>query len=157
MSALGKLQAKLAELLQINEAMVTHIESLASERDYFKNGMAELQDIIDKLEPERDALRAQVEAMKIIVTVHEREMPNMINKNEGDRLYLPLSIAMNSIADAVESLPKERLRKIQAEVGRAGFVAGTECCADYLDTYYADIDFSKHADQYAERVKRGEQ
>lgn len=45
---------------------------------------------------------------------------------------------------------------LMAETGRAGFVAGTECCADYLDTYYADIDFSKHADCYAEKVRNGE-
>jgi hypothetical protein len=35
-------------------------EELLSQRDYFKNGMAELQDIIDKMQTERDGLTSQV-------------------------------------------------------------------------------------------------
>jgi hypothetical protein len=36
-------------------------EELLSQRDHFKNGMAELQDIIDKMQPERDAFAIRLE------------------------------------------------------------------------------------------------
>lgn len=46
-------------------AAANEIEQLKAQHDYFKNGMAELQDYIDKMEPELLALRAREDNLTI--------------------------------------------------------------------------------------------
>lgn len=101
---------------------------------------------------ERDALVAELEARNA-----EIEQLRVQSDEWRDVAARVISVLqLNKIQVNGEYYAK-CLNEIRAEAGRAGFVSGTEQCADYLDTYYADIDFSKYADQYAERVKRGEQ
>lgn len=136
MSTVGKLQAKLAELLQINEDAVTHIESLVAERDYFKNGMAELQDIIDKLELERDALAARIQAAERVEKIFS-ETPELV-------------------FDDCLKLFADEIREIEAKAGRAGFVEGyDECWRQVFGTDVPEYATAYSADQYAERVKAG--
>lgn len=180
MSTAGKLQAKLAELLQINEAAVTHIESLVAERDYFKNGMAELQDIIDKLEPERDALAVEnieLRQRKLIhigftnesqvqyVTEDKEEGTFYPNSDHG--CYIPIYM-LNVHAHRVGPDSKiycthleqgKKIAEIRAEAGRAGFIAGAEMWSDYgAKSRYKDdylVDIEADASKYAEKVRSG--
>lgn len=152
MSTMGKLQAKLAEILQINEAMVTHIESLAAERDYFKNGMAELQDIIDKLEPERDVLVAQVEVLREQLKIsHDCITCADETGYLQDVGFVDLEAVALELKLAIESTPQQCLREIQAEAGRAGFVAGYDAGHEYRFSNLGD----ELADEYAEKVRNG--
>lgn len=53
-----------AQLERENAELKAYVEALHESKVYFKNGMAELQDYIDKMEPEYDALAAQVEKLQ---------------------------------------------------------------------------------------------
>lgn len=157
MSTVGKLQAKLAELLQINEDMVTHIESLVAERDYFKNGMAELQDVIDKLEPERDALVAQVEACSAALK-SLLETPLGIGgslQSDGQFYYKVPESVFKKVESTLAKTPEQCLREIQAEAGRAGFVAGMNYCINFLDSNYPTLGIEDCANDYVAELQQG--
>ncbi len=51
--------------------------------------------------------------------------------------------------------PASCLADVRAEAGRAGFVAGVDYCSDYIDGYYAGIDYDKPADDYANHIRQG--
>ena len=134
--ALTRIMGRLDELEEENEKL------RAAKRIRREVGMGK---------PTYEELAAQVEAFKLIVVVHERELPHLVNKSKEDQFYLPLSIAMNAIVDAQELREKEIL-KIKAEAGRTGFIAGANAM---LSHGMADV-VNAEADEYAERVKAGE-
>lgn len=119
--------------------------------EYFMSEIARLSNQVVDLQDERDALAAQVEALKLIVAAHERELPNLLNKSNEDKLYLPLSVAMNTIVDAQELRQKE-ITKIRAEAGWVGFVRGYES----FSLSHEPNDKLILADQYADSIRQDE-
>lgn len=98
-------------------------------------------------------LAATVEALKLIVVVHERELPNLLNKNNEDKFYLPLSVAINTIVDAVELRQKE-ITKIRAEAGRYGFIAGAGGFWHRDHDEYVPSEVKEAANHYAEYIRQ---
>lgn len=107
-----------------------------------------------ELTAERDAALAQVEQLKGIKPEmpprppHGDGLPRFGIKWNGE--YEPISTPMNDGYWTPYHLAQKHLREIQAEAGRAGFVAGSN------RIYMTVEDKYRAADQYAERVKAGE-
>lgn len=100
------------------------------------------------LKGERDALAAQVEAM--------REMANRANKHltkgHGTQVFSALycNLALSALAELDAFTPQQCLREIEAKAGRAGFIAGCHCGANYNVH-----DWDNQADEYANTVRQG--
>lgn len=62
--------------------------------------------------------------------------------------------AFDNVKNTIAATPQQCLRQIQADAGRAGFIAGLEWLADYDGN--PDVSVAAVANQYAERVKAGE-
>ena len=99
----------------------------------------------EKLESERDAALAREAELVAQVEVLRIAALNAIQRMSGGE-------AKADLRDAYDATPTQHLRDIQAEAGRAGFVAGYDAGHTYR---FANIG-NELADEYAERVKAGE-
>lgn len=108
---------------------------------------------IESLTAERDALQTQVDELRVKSKALVEQAERTLDFDIGN--HHALKGTAYALDNALDATPAACLAHVRAEAGRAGFVAGTECCSDYLDTYYADIDFTRHADQYAELIRQG--
>jgi len=137
-----------------------------------------------RLTAERDAalaqnaeLVAQVEALKKAAVPNEHGknrygvdvayFRNVINRELNRSLmdFKPSELArvfarLSRTADSKVLLEKEfigeHLRDIQAEAGRAGFVAGFEKCIKDHNIVFIASNYIGHSENYAKRVKAGE-
>jgi hypothetical protein len=118
-------------------------EELLSQRDYFKNRMDDLRDIIDKMQPERDWLASQVEVLKNI-------------RNDWQGLAVNDAKTLIAFIRAVDATPTACLAQVKAEAGRAGFIAGYHKMHIEFVGSIAPAGSAEHAaDQYADRIKQG--
>jgi hypothetical protein len=113
---------------------------------------------------ERDALVAQVELLRR----HRRELLDLIYNNAIGQVAMSYSIdgeamakhafsitGIDAASTAKESTPAQCLSEIQAEAGRAGFVAGAD---SYFDRHYdksVSDEVLLSADKYAEHIRQG--
>ena len=105
---------------------------------------------IEKLTAERDAALAQNAELVAQVEVLRIAALNAIQQMSGGE-------AKADLRDAYDATPTQCLRDIQAEAGRAGFVAGANWLyASQLETDVIEDDKVDAANRYAERVKAGE-
>jgi predicted nucleic acid-binding Zn-ribbon protein len=72
-------------------------------------------------------------------------------------------VSTSGIADDIEKLqevvnktPTQHLRDHDAEVGRAGFIAGFEKCIKDHNIVFIASNYIGHSENYAEKVRRGE-
>jgi hypothetical protein len=119
----------------LDKMVPSDLRKLVSERDYFKNGMAELQDIIDKMQPERDVLAAQVQVLRIAAL-------NAIQAMSGGD-------AKADLRDAYDATPAACLAQVKADAVQE-FVM-------FLPPYSYSINdlLSAEAKKYAERIRQG--
>jgi hypothetical protein len=109
-------------------------EELLNQRDYFKNGMAELQDIIDKMQDEAPAgCLAQV----------------VLPQNAEDAAAMAI-IGINWLQEHAPERFTDYFRQVKAEAGRAGFYEGLKYDADQMDDEY----IAEVAGDYAERIRQ---
>jgi predicted nuclease with TOPRIM domain len=125
---------------------------ITQEREGVEEFKQMMNDAFKDLEAERDALVAQVEALSKLHS--DLTNADMVFEDDVHSGYLITTEQIDEMEHLLAT-PAACLAQVRADAGRAGFVAGTECCSDYLDTYYADIDFTRHADQYAESIRQG--
>lgn len=96
---------------------------------------------------ERDALAAQIEAM--------REMANRANKHltkgYGPQVFNALycNLALSALAELDAFTPQQCLRDVQAEAGRAGFIACLKFVCNNPENWISS------ADEYAATVRKG--
>lgn len=91
---------------------------------------------------ERDALAAQVEALRTTAI-------NVLEAKEPQTRYK----AYNALAASVKSTPAACLAQVQAEAGRAGFVAALSMHGNPFQLTHSRI--AELADQHAERIRQG--
>lgn len=114
------------------------------------------------LKAERDGLAAQVDVLLPLARQclwgafvwNDHNFGNL----KGFCVAAAQGAGVTSLEEANELIaqtPAACLAQVRADAGRAGFIAGVECCSDYLDSYYADIDFTKHADAHTEAIRQG--
>ena len=105
-----------------------------------------------KLEAERDALAAQVEALKAAI-----DGVRKVGKTSGFGVPSPASVraerlAWLRLAEVVELSPQHHLRQVRADAGRDGFVA---CIR--LAYGLQHPPGTTHADQYADSILAGKE
>jgi hypothetical protein len=131
----------------MEQQMQNQIEAAENEREQMLCEIVKLEQNLEAVQAERDALAAQVELLRSTLSTVNSVL-------SGKTEFSSSEIDTDSVQQVIDATPSACLAHVRAEAGRAGFVAGTECCSDYLDTYYADIDFTRHADQYAESIRQ---
>lgn len=90
----------------------------------------------EELAEKHDALAATVEALRVAAL-------NAIHQMSGGE-------AKADLRDAYDATPQQHLRDVQAEAGRAGFIA---CIRLAYELQHPPGTI--HADQYAEKVRSG--
>lgn len=103
---------------------------------------------IDALTTERDELVAQVEYLKS----HFNELIEIAQRCDSWESFpqKPLDRALA----ALQSLPQQCLRDVQAEAGRAGFVAGARQAIENDISWYCH-HLENCADEYAATARQG--
>ena len=124
--------------------------AIAAELGYRDSKIVELQARLEHATNQRDAaLAREAELVAKIDAIKDAWMaagswPHTVDEKQG-------------IANAINATPTQCLRDIQAEAGRAGFVAGANWLyASQLETDVIEDDKVDAANRYAERVKAGE-
>ena len=88
----------------------SQVEQLRDSEAYFKNGMAELQDYIDKMDPELLSLKAKVELLRVAATV-------VLNTRDEDGITTSgLFAKFDELSKALSFLPAQCLAEIRAQV-----------------------------------------
>jgi len=129
----AKLNQQLNKLLEQN----TRILELEAERDELAAELAEETETADnwrRLALQFDGHRMQAMSMLKMVASGQFDI------EEVERFVAAAPVSGN-----------EHLRQIQADAGRAGFIAGYSSFALYDTPFHAN----KKADQYAERIRKG--
>ena len=133
----------IADLTRDVSTLNVQLKNMTDERDYFKNGMAELQDYIDKIEPENVELKVQVEQLRLAAL-------NAISFMAGGE-------AKAKLRDAYDATPAQCLaehdREVAARAAKAGFVAGFTYCYEQDCEPLAGLAESAN---YANKIKSGE-
>lgn len=86
-----------------------------------------------KLEAERDALAAQVEALhKAIETALHGTVFDEVGNRDDDGLipFRETKTAVSVLQNALKITTQTHLRQVRADAGRAGFIAGYMLCND---------------------------
>lgn len=104
-----------------------HVEALHESKVYFKNGMAELQNYIDKMEPEYDALAAQVEQMRDLLIRAVKSEQYII---ESDLIAAIDSDLQSEISEAIDATPSQCLAEVKAQAVEDAINACTHCGSD---------------------------
>ncbi len=128
-------------------------EELLSQRDYFKNGMAELQDIIDKMQPEHDGLAAQVEVLRNHLGNARQTVGFLSHHLRGklsDTALIELAGRADYWAGVLKDSPATCLAQVKADAGRAGFIEAAQIYSDWV----TEGDYLPSADKYAERIRQ---
>jgi hypothetical protein len=107
--------------------------------------MDEFRRNAEKLEAERDALAAQVEALK------DAANSAYCHWNSSSDVFG----GMKRLIAAVEATPAQCLADVRAEAGRAGFIAGCELIIDLVSDGSNTGAYKFHADEYAKKIRQG--
>jgi hypothetical protein len=107
-----------------------------------------MQNRIAELEREKAELMAQVECVKS----HFNELIEVAQRCDSWESF-PQQPSDRAVA-ALESLPAQCLNQIKAEAGRVGYRLGAEQWCFNQNEMQADIE--RAADQYANRIAKGE-
>ena len=127
------------------------LEHAISQRDNALAQNAELVALVERLNNfsnERIARAATLRSLIEKVLACEELVFN------SDVVLVVSSELADDIRCALDATPKQNLRDRDAEVARAGFVAGAVCARHPLRPNAVEI--KEEADQYAEKVRRGE-
>lgn len=113
-------------------------------------------DEIEKLTAEREQLQQQNQQLAAQVEVTKQVAIDAIAciSRSGTKVCADPMFVMQQLQGRLEETPNQCLREIQAEAGRAGFVAGYMLCNDGIPLI--KHNYQGFADKYAERVKAGE-
>lgn len=115
--------------------------------DLLEKRVKALEEENERLITERDVNAATVDALKNVVS-QLKAMPDprtSAERREEEALWRKL----NRIC---EQSPQQNLREVQADAGRAGFVAASIFDWDR----FSDAEIQQEADEYAKRVRVGE-
>lgn len=135
--------AQNAESVQRINQFIESISQLSNQVVDLQNTRDDLEQQVAELMAHNAELVAQVEVLRIAALNAIQRM------NGGD--------AKADLRDAYDATPQQCLRQIQAEAGRAGFVAGYgKCWRESYGTKPNTDSVYEYADSYAERVKAGE-
>lgn len=113
---------------------------------------AELE--LEKVTAERDALAAQVEALKLPLKAL-LETPLGFGGSlqaDGQFAYRVRESVFKKAEDAINATPQQHLAELRAEAGRAGFVAG----ANWVESDELPLSKDVAAKLYAEQIRKGE-
>ena len=125
--------------------------------DCFRHGVAWALESMTQLTAERDSALAQNAELVAQVEVLSKSLKNQLNdciNFDGGKLTDSI---MEHSCIILKSTPTQHLRDRDAEVGRAGFVAGYErCWRDAVGSRVPEFVVPFLSNEYAERVKAGE-
>lgn len=123
--------------------------------------VAKLCDEIQKLESERDALKAHAERLRemceLALDNHGRMLPTCPPQESWE-----VNQVTSRLVEAIAATPSTSLAERDADVARKAFIAGATDAAAFisqqLDLGKTDIDLDAGvaADKYIERIKNGE-
>ena len=109
----GVNEANYQQLLTMYQTAQKEGDELKAQVDYFKNGMAELQDYIDKMDPELLALRAQVE--QLLTRIHTAER---IEKIFADAPDLTFDSCVQMFPAEIAEIKAQAVTEFLAEIKR---------------------------------------
>ena len=115
----------------------------------------QLRVMYDAMKSERDALAAQVEALKAAI-----DGVRKVGKTSGFGVPSPASVraerlAWLRLAEVVELSPQQHIAEIRAEAGRDGFIAGYMLCND--GAALLKHNYNGMADKYAASILAGKE
>lgn len=116
--------------------------------------LLEQQAEIEKLKSERNALAAQVEALKQIAYLADGARVEAADDNGGEekRWLHKLYCAVGEYD--CTATPAACLAQVRADAGRAGFIAGARAL-ETIQILASDESIFELADDYAERIRQG--
>lgn len=119
------------------------------EQDYANTGtVAKLCDQIQKLESERDALKAHIERLRDVVLDGVLEWVNGNDELLVRRIWDSLRLKM------IETSPQQSLAERDAEESKRHFLYGYHFCR--ANGFLFDEQLQEAANEYARRIKDGE-
>lgn len=163
MSKITEMQMKIAELLQANEAVITLVEQLTTERDALEieistaigtcaymdppdGGNVSLPEQVRRMRADRDALSATVEALRRELQACQNVLHSLAHDGQVTPAYA------NDAKKVLAATPQQHLAEIKAQAGRDGYLA---CLTEYVGAIHPDFHGSL-ANQYADSIRRGE-
>lgn len=174
MGKIEQMQAKIAELLQANEAAMTLVNSLTSERDALaakcESRAVQIETLAKEVDAandrnaelveQRDALAAQAEALRSAIepfatggvcSAIDREDYSIMRERIKDWHG---AIEFKKAQDAYNSTPQQCLRDVKAEAGVKGLRRGV-ALASGGDISLDSILVKIWSDGYAESLRKG--
>lgn len=106
-----------------------------------------------------DGIVYDKESIRELVAQIEMLSRTMIRLDDWiNRLPIPTQGACTqliAIQQALDITPQQCLREIQAEAGRAGYIAGMNHCIDFLDSNYPSLGIEDCANDYVDELREG--
>lgn len=122
--------------------------------EYFMSEIARLSNQVVDLQDERDALAAQVEALRSQLQVaHDCVTCADETGYVQDVGFVDLEQVALEISRVLALTPQQHLAEIRAEAGRVGFVAGA-VAMERRQVFTEDFNLSNAANQYADSIRQ---